>query len=166
MFVNIKISSKNKRSLDQFLKYLISMTSISKLKLKTVFKQFHVKKSRKVFTLLKSPHVNKKAQKHFEYITISSKASVTSFQIFKLLVFLKKIQKCVGFDISVKLKFMVNRSIDVSNFSWNIHPHACRVRFHQKKVKPFDPFVKIYLKYFDTYGSFGCLNSSVGRAKD
>lgn len=166
MFVNIKISSKNKKSLDQFLKYLISMTSISKLKLKTVHKQFYVKKSRKVFTILKSPHVNKRAQKHFEYVTISSKANVTGFQIFKLLVFLKKIQKYVSFDVSVKLKFMVNRSIEVSNISSKTHPHTCSLRFYQKKVKSLDPYLNIYLKYFDTYGSFGCLNSSVGRAKD
>ena len=71
MFINIKISSKNKKSLQNFLKVFELFCEKKNLKSNTFIKYFSQKqKTSNIYTILKSPHVNKKAQEQFEYSII------------------------------------------------------------------------------------------------
>ena len=61
MFININIKSKNKNSLKQFLKVFNQFSNDKKLKLNQALFLSQKKKHNKIFTILKSPHVNKTA---------------------------------------------------------------------------------------------------------
>jgi ribosomal protein S10 len=99
---NLIIKSKNQKSLLDFVDFLD----------KNLAKNFnHLKKSmqkktdRKIITILKSPHVNKKAQEQFEIRLFSKDIKVNTSQTLKFLVFLKKVKTYLFTDISIKIKF-------------------------------------------------------------
>ena len=67
MFINLSITSKNMNSLKLFLKFFNKSLKFKKFKIVLLQTHFISKKKRKKFTVLKSPHVNKKAGEKFEY---------------------------------------------------------------------------------------------------
>ena len=67
MFINIYISSKNFSSIKNFINFLNVLSLSKPLKNKLFLKYLKIPSSKKVFTLLKSPHVNKTAQDQFEF---------------------------------------------------------------------------------------------------
>lgn len=71
-------------------------------KFKTIFKKnekiknshfFKVKNKNKIFTLLKSPHVNKKSREHFILKNYSQKINLEFFNFYQLINFLIFIKK-------------------------------------------------------------------------
>lgn len=102
IIVNLFIRTKNKNSLTQFLYFL-------KKNINNNFKAIHLyfpkKKSKKVITLLKSPHVNKTAQEQFEIKFFSMQLKILTTQTFKFLIFLKSIKNFLFSDIQIKTKF-------------------------------------------------------------
>ena len=62
----IKLYSKNKNSLNRFLQLLGQISTEWKT---LTFVVKYIKKKKKKVTILKSPHVNKKAQTQFQTIT-------------------------------------------------------------------------------------------------
>ena len=66
MFINIYIYSKNKLSITNYLKFIKKRFNKKKLKTKNIMFVFKKKIKTTVFTVLKSPHVNKTAQTQFE----------------------------------------------------------------------------------------------------
>ena len=111
MFVNLQIKSKNQNSLKKFLKIFLKLNNFKKLKLKNIFKLFLKKNHRTIFTILKSPHVNKVSQEQFEFNISFIQVNLTGSQIFKLLMFLKKIQVITGFDVNINIKFVLNSKL-------------------------------------------------------
>ena len=67
MFINITIRSKNKNSLKKFLNVFKNLSKNKRLQLNKTLNFFQKKRYNKVFTILKSPHVNKTAQEQFEF---------------------------------------------------------------------------------------------------
>ena len=61
MFVDITFKSKNKNSILEFLKIFKNFSKNEKLQLKRALTFLQNKEYKKVFTVLKSPHVNKTA---------------------------------------------------------------------------------------------------------
>lgn len=86
------------------------------------------------FTVLKSPHVNKKAQEQFEFCLYKNQLSIYSYQTLKLLTILKKFKlnylqtlklKCNLYSIIKSLrkkkeKFNPNKVFQKEN--WGTHP--------------------------------------------
>ena len=67
MFINIHVSSKSAKSIKLISSFFTNETFTKKLNLLTSEFFFQNPTSTRIFTVLKSPHVNKTAQEHFEY---------------------------------------------------------------------------------------------------
>jgi ribosomal protein S10 len=171
----IIISSKNKKSLDKFIKFFtenlsnfIIINNFFKTKLKT-----------KIITILKSPHVNKKAQEQFKINIFYKTINISTPKNFKLLTYLKNINSHLFTDIKIKLKLLINYKLskkiynnilNPTNFNTNIF-NKTKV-YKNKKIEQNNNFIikkklnNIYefnksknlikinkiLKIFDIYG--------------
>lgn len=168
MFVNIQIKSKNKNSLKQFLKLLFKLSNNDKLNLKSVFKYFNKKSQQKIFTILRSPHVNKTSQEQFSYELRLNQLNIDSFQLFKLLIAIKKNEKIARFDVKQTVKFVKNVKSSKKELVKKLILKKYRIKLYNiEKLNKISS--KKYLKLLDIYGNLiltFCLNSSVGRAKD
>lgn len=102
MFLIISLKSKNIKSLIFFFK-ILKKFNISK----NIKKLYTTKKIKRV-AILKSPHVNKTAQQHFEYKLYLKKIFIENVQIFKLLIILKKIKINLCCDVLINVKFDIN----------------------------------------------------------
>lgn len=168
MFVNIQIKSKNQNSLKRFLKLLFKLSNNKKLNLNSVLKCFNKKSQEKVFTILRSPHVNKTSQEQFSYELRSNQLSLDSLQFFKFLIAIKKSEKITGFDVKSVIKFVTNVTSSKKETFKKINFKKSKIKLHNvEKINKLSS--KKYLKLLDIHGNLVltfCLNSSVGRAKD
>jgi ribosomal protein S10 len=103
---NITIASKNKKSLDAFLRFLGDNLDLN---FNLINKYFEKKKQRKILTILKSPHVNKTAQEQFESKIFSKQLTLYVPKHFQCLLFFKNI-RTVFTDIKIKIKFIQNKN--------------------------------------------------------
>jgi hypothetical protein len=83
---------------------------MSALNFKIVKKYFQKKTKKSFIAILKSPHVNKKAQEQFETHFYSKQLSIYSTKKLKYLFFLKKIKNNIFSDLKLKIKFTPNFS--------------------------------------------------------
>ena len=83
----IKIYSKDKKSLEQFKTFLKNITKKWK---SFTFNNKNNKKKRKRITVLKSPHVNKKAQTQHNTCKKYSNSNIIIFYLFKFIEFSSK----------------------------------------------------------------------------
>ena len=67
---------------------------------------FQVKKKKKIFTLLKSPHVNKKSREHFIYLKYMPKLEIKFKNIFQLFNFIILIKKYLSENLLIKIKII------------------------------------------------------------
>ena len=100
----IKLYSKNKESLKRFLKLLKETNS--KWKNSTIISK-NIKKKKRKTTVLKSPHVNKKAQIHFQQVVFSILIKYSTWQIKKDNILLKKIRNHLFSDIKIKIEQII-----------------------------------------------------------
>jgi ribosomal protein S10 len=108
----LKIESKNEKSLKHFLLFLFKHL---KTKFNIIQKPSIAKTNRKVITFLKSPHVNKTAQDHFETHLFIKKILVKSSSLRKTIVFSKKVVARLFQDISIKLELFTSNQINKQN---------------------------------------------------
>lgn len=85
MFIILSIHSKNTNSLTNFLKFFYKLEKKRILKLRLYTKQYQKKKKNSFFSVLRSPHVNKKSQEQFEYNVYNKKLKVQVYQLNKFL---------------------------------------------------------------------------------
>ena len=128
------------------------------------------KQKQKVFTTLKSPHVNKTAQEQIEYRLFSKHINIFSFQILKFLILIKKIQMKLCPDIEIQIKFVLNNnitkktklvSLNPDNYKTNLFfPGKKRDIGFIKKKQNFNEkqIILSYLKLFDIYGELSFKN--------
>ena len=157
MFINIYIYSKNKLSIANYLKFLKKYLRKKKLKFKNIIITFRKKTKTKVFTVLKSPHVNKTAQTQFEQRLYKNQLTVYSSNYLKLIYFVKYFSEKNFSDIKLKIKLIKNKNNN----------------FILKKTTSFlniDVNPTSFFKILDSLGEVNFkkirLDSSVGRAKD
>ena len=89
----LKITFKSFQKINQLKQNLIKLKQFKKLKKIKINGLFQIKNKNKIFTLLKSPHVNKKSREHFIYKNYSPKIDIkfkTIFQLFNFLILIKK----------------------------------------------------------------------------
>ena len=67
-----------------------------------------IKNKNKIFTILKSPHVNKKSREHFIYKTYTQKIDIKFFNFYLLLNFLIIIKKLFSQNNIIKIKIIKN----------------------------------------------------------
>lgn len=100
----LKLYSKDKKSLKRFIKLLKQINK--KWKNSTFVLKNKIKK-RKRITILKSPHVNKKAQTQFQSITYSTLIKYSSWEMKKNYILLKKIRNNLFPDIKIKIEQII-----------------------------------------------------------
>ena len=95
----ITIGSKDKKSVRKFIKLLTEHLELEKLNLigKTTFKKSRTRR----ISILKSPHVNKKAQEQFEFRVFLTTLIIETTQNFKILTLIKKTKNITFADIKV-----------------------------------------------------------------
>ena len=97
----IKLYSKDKKSLKQFEEFLKKLNK----KWKNITFNIKAKKRKKQrITLLKSPHVNKKAQTHFQSIIYSADIKCLQLNVKKNYIILKKIKNHLFPDVKIKIE--------------------------------------------------------------
>lgn len=106
----ISIKSKSFKSLSSFLKFIVFyLNKITKI----LIKKFNFRKLKKTkFSLLKSPHVHKKAQEHLEQRIYKKKILIIFFNLPALAFFLffKKLLDFSFFEVALKIKYFVFKS--------------------------------------------------------
>lgn len=134
---NIVIKSKNKNVLNSFVLFLSKYLTLG---LKNVKKKFQAKTKIKRLVLLKSPHVNKKAQEHFESKLLKKQLLIKLQKCSIFVVFLKKISNKTFPLINIQFKKIFKNS---SNIFWNIFSVN---NFKIKTQKKIFLFVNLKLK--------------------
>jgi ribosomal protein S10 len=84
---NVTITSRNKNSINDFFLFFNGNTVCN---LNVIKKYFQKKIEKKKLTILKSPHVNKKAQEQFESRLFKKQFTVQTTKNLKYLIFLKR----------------------------------------------------------------------------
>ena len=125
---SLKIVSKNEKSLKKFLSFFFNNL---KTKFHIIQKPVSTCNSKKVITLLKSPHVNKTAQEQFEIRVFEKHIRVQSFYLEKNLIFLKKILNKLFQDISINLKFITNKNTIFKNKLWIFSPNNFKLHVNR-----------------------------------
>lgn len=153
MFINIKISSKNKNSLQNFLKIFNRFCKKKKFKANYLIKYYSKQRQINIFTILKSPHVNKKAQEQFEYRLFSKQINIFSFQMLKFVILVKQINTKLCSDVKMNIKLIFNKNKTKKIQIKTLNPANFNLSFFQnKKLNKTQNQIKLYLKLLDIYG--------------
>ena len=102
----LRITFKSFQKINQLKQNLIKLKKFHKLKNIKIKGIFQIKGKNKIFTLLKSPHVNKKSREHFIYKSHVSKIDIKFKNIFQLLNFLILIKKFFSENILINIKII------------------------------------------------------------
>lgn len=104
----LRISFKSVEKIKKLKKNLLKIKKLynfKNLKIKGIFK---VKNKDKIFTLLKSPHVNKKSREQFIYKNYIQKIDLNFKNIFKLFNFLIILKKILSKNFLINIKIIKN----------------------------------------------------------
>jgi ribosomal protein S10 len=146
MYICIFIKSKNKNSIKNFLLFFNKIIMLNDLHSKSIVHISKSKLNKEVFTVLKSPHVNKIAQEHFELNIYSRKIKIYSSKNFKFLVILKYLLNKYFFDINLKYSIIFNNKEKYLNKLLNFN------NFYLMKHVKNEFYLVNYVKLFDLYG--------------
>ena len=150
MLVNIQISSKNKNSLKSFLKFFIKICNKKNLEIDLFLKYLSRQKTKNVFTILRSPHVNKTAQEQFQFNIVSKQINIQTFQILTFLVILKKIQTQLFSDVRIEIKKYKFQKNNFNKIKIQVlNPKNYQTKFLTKKKVV---CTRKYLQLFDIFG--------------
>ena len=133
----LTICSKDKKSVPKFINFLTEHLELQKLNLlgKTALKR---SKTRRI-SILKSPHVNKKAQEQFEFRVFLTTLIIETPQNFKILTLIKKI-KSITSEIRVKVHVTIKKESKK-----HVLDSIFRFRFYQRtKVRRFLTLLESY----------------------
>lgn len=110
MLISLSISSKNQNSLTSFLKLFYRLEVNKLLNSQSFIIQSQKKKKRFFFSVLKSPHVNKKSQDQFEWLIYKKNLKIKILRLAQFLTICKQINTQIFHDIDFKIKFLAVNS--------------------------------------------------------
>jgi small subunit ribosomal protein S10 len=90
----LRITFKSIQKINNIKKNLLKLKKINKFKNIQIKGIFKIKDKNKIFTLLKSPHVNKKSREHFIYKNYTQKIDIkfsNIIELFNFIIITKKI---------------------------------------------------------------------------
>lgn len=106
-YYQITITSKNKQSLKNYFQFINE-----KIKNFRIINKNNIKeKKKKVVTILKSPHVNKKAQEQFESNFYFKQINLRILNKSDFFINLKKIETNLFSDVNIKIKLSINKNL-------------------------------------------------------
>jgi ribosomal protein S10 len=142
MILNITLVSKNKQTFTSFLKIFNIFYQKNQMLNVSLISQKKKKKEKKVFSVLKSPHVNKKSKQKFQHVEHGLNLKLQIFDKKKFLLVLKLLKLNVFSDLKIKIKTEL-KSDKLSKFS-KMNPNL----FKFKYIKDLNNNLNI----FDCYG--------------
>lgn len=104
----LRINFTSTQKIDNLKKKLLKIKKLynfKNLKIKGIFK---IKNKNKIFTLLKSPHVNKKSREHFIYKNYIQKIDLDFINIRQLMSFLIVLKKIISKNLLINVKIIKN----------------------------------------------------------
>nr|YP_009164886.1 ribosomal protein S10 [Pseudoperonospora cubensis]AKZ29825.1 ribosomal protein S10 [Pseudoperonospora cubensis]QCT81166.1 40S ribosomal protein S10 [Pseudoperonospora sp.]UXG53549.1 ribosomal protein S10 [Pseudoperonospora cubensis] len=105
----LRITFKSFQKINQLKQNFKNLQHFNKFKNIHIKGIFQTKNKNKIFTLLKSPHVNKKSREHFIYKHYLPKLDIKFKNIFQLLNFLIFIKKFFSENSLIKIKIIKNK---------------------------------------------------------
>nr|AEP41527.1 40S ribosomal protein S10 [Phytophthora cuyabensis]AFQ02258.1 40S ribosomal protein S10 [Phytophthora cuyabensis]AFQ02259.1 40S ribosomal protein S10 [Phytophthora cuyabensis]AFQ02260.1 40S ribosomal protein S10 [Phytophthora cuyabensis]AFQ02261.1 40S ribosomal protein S10 [Phytophthora cuyabensis] len=99
----LRITFKSFQKINPLQQNLLKLNKFKNIQINGIFQ---VKNKNKIFTLLKSPHVNKKSREHFIYKNYKPKLDIQFKNIFKLLNFLILIKKILSENTLINVKII------------------------------------------------------------
>nr|AEP41346.1 40S ribosomal protein S10 [Phytophthora alticola]AEP41545.1 40S ribosomal protein S10 [Phytophthora frigida]UXG53576.1 ribosomal protein S10 [Phytophthora frigida] len=102
----LRITFKSFQKINQIKQNLLELKKINKLKNIQIQGIFQTKNKNKIFTLLRSPHVNKKSREHFIYKNFKPKIDIKFKNIFQLLNFMILIKKTLSENLLINIKII------------------------------------------------------------
>jgi ribosomal protein S10 len=108
---NLRINFKSIKKPNNIKKNLIKIKNKKKFKYIKIKGIFKIKNKNKIFTLLKSPHVNKKSREQFLYKQYINKINLKFKNIFQLFNFLIIIKKMYSDAYNINFKIIKNKML-------------------------------------------------------
>nr|UXG53558.1 ribosomal protein S10 [Phytophthora arenaria] len=102
----LRITFKSFQKINQLKQNLLKLKKFNKLKNIKINGIFQIKNKNKIFTLLRSPHVNKKSREHFIYKNYTPKIDIKFKNIFQLLNFIILIKKILSENSLMNIKII------------------------------------------------------------
>nr|UNW58752.1 40S ribosomal protein S10 [Phytophthora pseudogallica]UNW58753.1 40S ribosomal protein S10 [Phytophthora pseudogallica]UNW58754.1 40S ribosomal protein S10 [Phytophthora pseudogallica]UNW58755.1 40S ribosomal protein S10 [Phytophthora pseudogallica] len=99
----LRLTFKSFQKINQLKQNLLKLNKFKNIKINGIFQ---VKNKNKIFTLLKSPHVNKKSREQFIYKNYTPKIDINFLNIFQLLNFLILIKKILSENSLINVKII------------------------------------------------------------
>lgn len=99
----LRITFKSFQKINQLKQNLLKLNKFKNIQINGIFQ---VKNKNKIFTLLRSPHVNKKSREHFIYKNYTPKIDINFLNIFQLLNFLILIKKILSKNTLINVKII------------------------------------------------------------
>jgi ribosomal protein S10 len=124
-YYQITITSKNKKSLEQFSAFIYKRLK----KLQFTNKFFQKKTKNRILTILKSPHVNKKSQEQFNYNLYSKHINFYFPQNFKVIKFIKTIKLTLFLDVNITIKLIINEQLEKKIYKNIFNPVNFKLQF-------------------------------------
>ena len=104
----LRINFKSIKKIKNLKQKILKLKKSNKIKYIKIQGIYNVKNKNKIFTLLKSPHVNKKSREHFIYKNYSQKINIQFFNFFELINFLIFIKKNLSKNFIIQTKIIKN----------------------------------------------------------
>jgi ribosomal protein S10 len=114
---NISIQSKHKTYLTRFIKLF---NSKSKIHFKSIKHYLQKKRNTSLFSILTSPHVNKRAQEQFKNRRLKLQLKIQTLEPLKLIILLKRVYSQALPNLRIKIKITVNKKISKRKIN-----HSC-----------------------------------------
>nr|AEP41708.1 40S ribosomal protein S10 [Phytophthora syringae] len=102
----LRITFKSFKKINQLKQNLLKIKKFNKFTNIKINGIFQTKNKNKIFTLLKSPHVNKKSREHFIYKNYTPKIDIKFHNILQLLNFLILIKKILSENSFINIKII------------------------------------------------------------
>nr|WLM08638.1 ribosomal protein S10 [Nothophytophthora sp. 'californica'] len=102
----LRITFKSIQKINKIKQKLLKLKNKNKFKDIQINGIFQTKNKNKIFTVLKSPHVNKKSREQFIYKNYTQKIDIKFFNIFQLLNFLIIIKKVLSENFIINTKII------------------------------------------------------------
>nr|AEP41600.1 40S ribosomal protein S10 [Phytophthora insolita]AFQ02279.1 40S ribosomal protein S10 [Phytophthora insolita] len=99
----LRITFKSFQKINQLKQKLLKLNKFQNIQINGIFQ---IKNKNKIFTLLRSPHVNKKSREHFIYKNYTPKIDINFLDIFQLIDFLILVKKILSENSLINIKII------------------------------------------------------------
>ena len=153
MYLTLFIYSKNLNSITNFLKLFYKIKNSKNLKLKLYTVQSLQKKKFSFFSVLQSPHVNKKSQEQFEYYVYKKQLKIYVVKFVTLLKIWKFLQLKLFSDLKFNFSFALDEQLLKSRLPVHKSFDSFLLKIYHNKKSHFSARICAnFLKILDIHG--------------